>query len=419
MIKNNILALFVLLHCINLNAQKPLPSGSVRLVASTQTGQDAYAPFRYGDKVFFTSIGNKDHQNNSATRLFSAELNKVEASLLSLNPKKASLHASNMTMTADGKTAYYTLCKDGTQGKCTIWSREKEYNGEWGTAKKLPGHINLRGHTATQPSIGYDWTLKKKVLYFASDRPGGKGGMDIWQSVIALDGTFGEPIPLPFNTEKDEVTPFFQLSEQTLFFSSNGLEGHGGFDVFSTKKISKEDWGETINVGTAINTKYNETYFTYHTHQQKSYFTSNRPTDNLSLTNTAQDQSKIYEATSTITLTIPAFNIHDMSMLYDISAQVFDETTGQKHTAHQQPFDPDLQVTLLPNRSYKIVVLKNGFMPAVVEADTEGMIFPAAMQQEVHLFLDETLSNNNRETYHQRRSTQVNLSSSTLGDSPK
>ncbi|MEO1260374.1 MAG: hypothetical protein AAFZ15_16375 [Bacteroidota bacterium] len=401
MFKRYCLLFLSLISCLSLKAQNDFVP-EVRLVPSVYTGHDCYAPFRFGDKIYFTSKYPQGPTLPPGTRLLNTEVNKQGTNLLEINPAGNTTYASNMTLSVDGKTMYYTLCADSTQNDCAIWSRKKSYYGGWEAAIKLPAHINLRGYTATQPSIGYDRDLKKKVLYFVSDRPSGKGGMDIWRSVIELDGTYQRPTSLPFNTRKDEVTPFFQLSEQVLFFSSNGMRGHGGFDIFSTKKIDGDQWQKVENQGAVINSEYDETYFMYHTILQKSYFASSRPVTAQSAKLRSEGRMNIYEIDPVVEIELPVYNIHNSNILHNTMAHVYDESTGRKTIFREQPFDRNLKVALYANRIYKIVVLKDGFMPSVIETSTEGVLFPVSRAQEVQLFVDEALTYSNRETYHEK-----------------
>lgn len=375
------------LHAQNHIKHKP------RLILN-KTDHNSFAPFRYGDKIYFSSRFLPKSESAPITRLFSKNLHGWNFQLLDINPTKKTTHISNLSMTPDGKTIYYSICLDDTQDKCSIWSRKKGYDGKWGTATKLPAHINLRKYTATQPSIGYDLDLRKKVLYFVSDRPEGKGGKDIWQSVIELDGTFGVATPLPVNTPQDDITPFFQQSKQTLFFSSNGHKGHGGFDIFSTHKTGKTEWSDVENIGAVVNTGHNESYFTYHTNQKKAYFTSDQPVGQKDV-----KASCVYEVEPSIELTLSVFSTQNMQSLHGTTVRVYDETFRQNYTYLEQPFDADLKIIMLPEREYKIVVSKDGFMPSVLEFNTKGHFFPTAIENRIYLSEGEAKYQSNKKSY--------------------
>ena len=117
-----------------------------------------------------------------------------------------------------------------------IWYRDKDYFGKWGPPIKLPRHVDKGEFTTEHPCGGIFREMRKEVLFFVSDLPGGKGKKDIWYCIIEKDGTIGEPVNLPINTPEDEETPYFDTQNQTLYFSSKGYDGPGGFDVFRTKR---------------------------------------------------------------------------------------------------------------------------------------------------------------------------------------
>ena len=115
----------------------------------------------------------------------------------------------------------------------------------------------------------------QEVLYFVSDREDGFGGMDIWLSIIDENGNFGVPINAGerINTSLDEITPFFNPYENTLYFSSNRKGGLGGFDVYkSNGKLNL--WAKTSNVK-QFNSKDDEMYLSFYS-KDKGYFSSNR-----------------------------------------------------------------------------------------------------------------------------------------------
>lgn len=108
---------------------------------------------------------------------------------------------------------------------------------------KLPDYINLTSSTQTQPNIGYNKLNNKEVLYFVSDRAGGKGGLDLWYSIIDANGNFSEPMNLAgLNTVQDDVTPFYHIPTNTLFYSSKGHLGLGGFDIYQVRD-QIDGWG--------------------------------------------------------------------------------------------------------------------------------------------------------------------------------
>ena len=149
-----------------------------------------------------------------------------------------------------------------------------EYDGfDWSAPKPLPGKINRNDSWESQPSLSSDG----KVLFFASDRPGGYGGSDIWYSVRNSDGSWKDPVNMGpvVNTDKNERSPFLHTDSKTLYFSSNGHDGLGGQDVFYSKLDSKRQWTTPVNIGYPINTENDEVDFFVSLDGKTGYFSSN------------------------------------------------------------------------------------------------------------------------------------------------
>ncbi|HEY1200150.1 MAG TPA: OmpA family protein, partial [Niastella sp.] len=130
-------------------------------------------------------------------------------------------------------------------------------NGSW-SAPQLVEAVNSNGFSSKQPFI----TADGKFLYFASDRPGGSGGFDIWLATLQEDGSVGTPINAGevVNTNQDEQAPFYQTSNNTLVFSTNGRTGMGSFDLFSAKGKTNL-WSEPVNLGYPVNSSRDDIYF--------------------------------------------------------------------------------------------------------------------------------------------------------------
>ncbi|MBN1184762.1 MAG: PD40 domain-containing protein [Bacteroidales bacterium] len=124
-------------------------------------------------------------------------------------------------------------------------------NGEWKKSTSVGKVINTKyweSHACLSPD--------GNTMYFASNRKGGIGGMDIYYSVKGANGEWTEPVNIgsPINTELNEDTPFILGDGKTLYFSSQGHKNMGGFDIFYTKKNDDGTWTEPENIGYPINT---------------------------------------------------------------------------------------------------------------------------------------------------------------------
>lgn len=150
-------------------------------------------------------------------------------------------------------------------------------DGEWSMPTSLGGNINRSDSWESQPSLSSDG----KVLFFASDRPGGFGGSDIWYTTRNSDGTWRKPInagPI-INTEKDERAPFLHTDSKTLYFSSDGHDGIGGQDIFFSKLNDKNQWSQPVNLGYPINSEGDDVNFFVSLDGKTGYFCSRKLTE--------------------------------------------------------------------------------------------------------------------------------------------
>ncbi|MBL7807168.1 MAG: tetratricopeptide repeat protein [Saprospiraceae bacterium] len=187
-------------------------------------------------------------------------------------------HTAHLSINALGNTAYFAAgnyVKDSAEIRFDLFRRNKMADGNWGPAEKLKA-INKVGYSSTTPSIGTLFGESQETLFFVSDRPGGKGGKDIWYSKVFGD-SLGAPQPLKeLNTTGNDVTPFFHSASNTLFFSSDSLPTLGGFDVYKSKPGKNGKWEKPEHMGAPINGSANDVYFVIGTDSKRGFFSSNR-----------------------------------------------------------------------------------------------------------------------------------------------
>ncbi len=151
----------------------------------------------------------------------------------------------------DGRFIIFTICdREDGMGSCDLYWSKKE-GEKWSKPRNMGSNVNSSAWDS-QPSFSIDG----KTLYFTSNRPGGKGGRDLWKTTLQENGNWSKAINLgdSINTPKDEVSPFIHYDDQTLYFASNGHIGMGGYDIFYSRKIDEETWSTPINIGYPINT---------------------------------------------------------------------------------------------------------------------------------------------------------------------
>lgn len=115
-------------------------------------------------------------------------------------------------------------------------------------------------------------------IYFVSERPGGLGGRDIYRVVKMADGRWSEPQNLgpTINTPYDEDSPFISIDNKTMYFSSNGPNSMGGFDIFVAVRDDNNQWSTPINLGYPINSTGDDLFYTTTVSGNRGYLSSFR-----------------------------------------------------------------------------------------------------------------------------------------------
>ncbi|NRA11675.1 MAG: PD40 domain-containing protein [Crocinitomicaceae bacterium] len=144
---------------------------------------------------------------------------------------------------------------------------KKNNKGTWNTAKVIKNKSINTSFYDGSPTL----TADGNTMYFVSDRKGEKSGRDIYV-VEKIDKKWGTATLLPeqINTKKHETTPFITPDGQYLFFSSDGHEGMGGFDVFVCKNLGGT-WSAPVNMGAGINTVNDDIFFSYSKESKKAF----------------------------------------------------------------------------------------------------------------------------------------------------
>lgn len=167
---------------------------------------------------------------------------------------------------------YYSWKDPGLAGGNDL--RQAVWDGSHWTHSRLPDQVNSNWDDS-DPWLAADGT----ALLFASNRPGGSGGWDIWMSIFDLASETWQPaFPLPgINSSADEKDPSLTGDMRTLYFSSNRLGGIGGWDIWSAELADDGAWSEAYNVGGAINGPFDELSASITTRGDLLIFASNRP----------------------------------------------------------------------------------------------------------------------------------------------
>lgn len=127
----------------------------------------------------------------------------------------------------------------------------KKVDGEWGKAQKLPRKINSRYWQTCAT-----FTPDGQGMFFASNRRGGYGGLDIYFSRRLQSGEWADPVNLgpTINTPHNDEAPNLSPDGNTLYFISQGHNSIGGYDIFYSQRLDENEWSSPVNMGYPINT---------------------------------------------------------------------------------------------------------------------------------------------------------------------
>jgi hypothetical protein len=228
--------------------------GIIYLSNSKSEGRIPFNHVSFGKKsAFYGSIKNSAIQNP-----------KIFSPIVQFNyPCEA------ITFSRDFNIMYYTKFSDKESTEMIYkakYNSESENQGDW-TFDEGPLNFCTEKSIYTHPALSIDG----KLMVFASNCKGSIGGMDLFITQ-EKDGIWSDPINLGLdvNSPANELYPFLD-SENNLFFSSDGIEGFGGYDIYLCK-FKSNTWEKPINLSSTINTIYDDVAFTINRKNSKSGF---------------------------------------------------------------------------------------------------------------------------------------------------
>jgi len=248
----------------------PVPFKPLNMGPQINTADDEYLPVATADEsmlIFTRKI------NNNEDFYKSIKLNSKwqKAVYLSDQINTPQYNEGAQSISQDGKYLFFTGCNrpDGL-GRCDIYISQKK-GDDWTKPFDLSPPVNTPGWES-QPSISADG----RTLYFVSNRKGGYGGYDVWKSTLTASG-WGEPENLGpnINTPYDEQSPFIHPDDSTLYFSSNGWPGLGGKDLFVSRLGKDGKWKKPENLGYPINSSGDENGLSVTANGSSAFFSSN------------------------------------------------------------------------------------------------------------------------------------------------
>jgi outer membrane protein OmpA-like peptidoglycan-associated protein/Tol biopolymer transport system component len=321
-----------------------------------------YSPVLSADQnsLYFTSRrvgstgGLKDEEGNFLEDIYTSTKTKTGWSK-ALNigaPVNTNENEASVGLSPDGQTIL--IYKDDN-GDGNIYSTSLDGN-VWSKPVKLNENINSK---YWEPSAFI--SADGNTLYFTSDRPGGYGGRDLYTSTRTPETDWGHATNMgpTINTPYDEDAPFIHPDERTLYFSSNGHNTMGGFDIFVSLLSDDGTWSEPLNVGYPINTPDDDIYYVVSPDGLKAYFSSFRG-DGIG-------EKDIYEATfldkKEVPLTLIKGIVKDESdniaknAVITVTDNVTEQVVGVYHT---NSTTGKFLFILVPGKNYNITYQEKG-----------------------------------------------------------
>jgi peptidoglycan-associated lipoprotein len=226
-----------------------------------------------------------------------------------------------------------------------------------------------------------------RVLLFSANIPGGKGGYDLYYANKIAEAEYSSPVSLgALNTPGDELCPF--MEEGTLYFSSDYYPGIGGFDIFKSKWNGIE-WSSPENMGIPVNSSADDLFYKVNPEGDRAVLISNR----------SDPQSKSLKSK---TCCDDIYFIDKRKLVIDLTTVVIDEKKKGIKGATAQLMEiiggkdgnfksktntegNEISHSLDKDKSYKVVVSKEGYFPAEIQLNTVGITSDQSIRKEVIL----------------------------------
>jgi hypothetical protein len=349
------------------------------LNSNINTPETEFGPIPFSDEaLYFSSTMAKRAEIYRSIRPTGADWGK--ASPIDNFPAIEKDHFCNGALTPDNSRFYFTICKSeekwgGLTTHCEIYVTRR-VGKTWTAAERLPSYINEQNVTTTQPNVVH--VDNTEILYFASNRNGGMGGMDIWYTTREISSNAND-FTLPINagsrinTKGDEITPFYDKAEGNLYFASNGQISMGGFDIFRTKG-AKSQWQTAENVGTPLNSPADDFSFVKLPSGKGGFIVSNRSHGMEKVNTTDEDIFGFAYETPVVQYVArgEVFSKASREMLEDVEVAIYEiDEKGQRRFL-KKVVSPNghYDFAVEPSKKYTLEATKDGYFMASYPFDS-------------------------------------------------
>jgi outer membrane protein OmpA-like peptidoglycan-associated protein len=362
------------------------PTGILRFESFNTDGYEFGPSFRNTDLVFTTdSVYNTEKKKtdkwtgHSFYQIRFTETNnegKSSSEVKNLGKKvNGKYHDGPCTFCHDGDTMFFTrtnygvsMINNGPKSdpkklvhlQIMIASKQNPETKEYERIR--PFVLNKSNYSTIHPTL----SANGKMLVFASDMPGGEGGIDLYMTTLDARGKWSKPVNLGkgINTEGDEVFPSF-YNDSVIYFSSNGWLGLGGLDIYRASWSNEKDlFVNAQNMGVPVNSSYDDMSFVEHRNLSMAYLASNRPASK------ANDNIYSYEAQS-VFLDLTIIDGVTKKPLQDCYIEFVSVPDNRTFTSNEKG---NLFSPLYLQTNYKVKVHKAGYKPVEIPVSSISAI---------------------------------------------
>lgn len=344
-----------------------------------------FGSLRQTEQVYY-KIANKDSTTYPTRKFFSAgKQDSIWAFLGEMQGVNSEeWDVANGTFSLNKRTFYFTRCAENWQYKvmCKIYYTTLK-KGAWTEPKLVRGTINQEGSTSSHPTIGRDPKTNEEVLYFMSNRNRSKGGLDIWYSVYERKKRlFKKPknAGSSINTVGDEMTPFYDVYTNTLYYSSDGLPTIGGLDIFKSEGHTNK-WKDPENIGLPYNSSVDDLDYVLKPSAKGGFLVSNRAGGASIYNATCCDDIYEFDFDKYIILTTKGEIVDSGtdSLLGNEGEGVVNvylkDSISRLFLVDSQPIDSGkYELNLRPGLDYKVEISKEGYFNGSAEVSSKDML---------------------------------------------
>lgn len=269
-------------------------------------------------------------------------------------PSKGAINISQ-----DGQWVIFAGNFPGTgYGDFDLYISHKTQDG-WSDPVNMGRSINTE-YWESSPSLSSD----KRTLYFSSNRPSGFGGNDLYVSHLTADGKWTKAVNLgrAVNTKGDELAPLIHADNESLYFTSSGLPGYGGSDLFMTKRKGDTSWSVPQNLGYPINTIDNEGSLFVAADGVTAYYASDRSDSRGDLDLYRFTLRPEVRPLKTLYVSGKIVDSSKNSPGLEADFQLVDNGTQQMVSQSRSSNTGDYLVTLPAGKDYTFTVKKKGYL---------------------------------------------------------